>query len=100
MEVPAAMFQRSVENLPRRMETSLFDCLAKGIATLFVFFHVSSHLALIKSIGLRFQFCVNAAINPRFLVGEGFNSHRGYIITDALANKLAHRISVYINVVV
>ena len=38
------------------------------------------------------------AINPRLLVGEGFNTHYGYNITGALANKLAHRISVYINV--
>ena len=79
---------------------SLFDCLAGGIATLIVFSHVSGHLALIKSSGLRFQFCVNAAINPQFLVGECFNRRCGYDIADALANKPAHRISVFINVVV
>ena len=78
----------------------LFDCLAEGIATLFLVGHVSGRLAMIKSNGSRFQFCVNAVINPRFLVGGGFISRRGYNITDALANKLAHRISVYINVVV
>ena len=44
---------------------SLFDCLAVGIATLFVFGHVSGHLALIKSSGSRFRFHVNAAINPQ-----------------------------------
>jgi hypothetical protein len=77
----------------------LFDCLAEGIATLFVFGHVSGRLPLIKSSGSLFQFCANAAINPQFLVGEGFNRLRGYNITDALANKLAHRISVDINVV-
>ena len=49
----------------------------EGIATLFVFGHVSSRLAPIKSSCLRFQFCANAAINPRFLVGEGFNSRCG-----------------------
>ena len=67
---------------------SLFDCLAEGIATLFVFGHVSGHFAMIKSSGLGFQFCANAAINLLFLVREGFNSHN---ITDALANKLAHQ---------
>ena len=79
---------------------SLFDCLGEGIATNVVFCHVYGLLALIKSNGSRFQFCTNAAINPQFLVGEGFNSRGWYNITDALANKLAHRISVYINVVV
>ena len=79
---------------------SLFDCLAEGIATLFVLGHVSGHLALIKNSGSRFQFCTNAAINPRFLIGECFNRRYGYNITDAIANKVAHRISVYINVVV
>ena len=49
---------------------SLFDCLAEGIATLFVFFHVSGHLALIKSSGSHFQFCANAGINPWVLVGN------------------------------
>ena len=73
---------------------SFFDCFAEGIATLFVFGHVSGHLALIKSNGLRFQFCANAAINPRFL-GECFNRRCGYNITDALANKLGLRISVF-----
>ena len=73
---------------------SLFDCLAEGIATLFVFDHVSGHLALIKSSGSHFQFHANAAINPRF------NSCCGYDIAKALANELAHRISVFINVVV
>ena len=82
------------------LKLSLIDCLAEGIATLFVFGHVSGRLAMIKGSGSHFQFCANAAINPRFLVGEGFNSHCGYHITDALANKLAHQISVYINVVV
>ena len=69
---------------------SLSDCLAEGIATLFEFSHVSGHLALIKSSGSRFQFRANAAINPRFLVWECFNSCCGYDIVDALANKLAH----------
>ena len=49
---------------------SLFDCLAEGIATLFVVGHVSGHLALVKSSGSRFQFRANAAINQRFLVWE------------------------------
>ena len=53
----------------------------------------AGRLAMIKISGSRFQFCAKAAINPRFLVGEGFNSHRGYNITDALANKLAYQIS-------
>ena len=35
----------------------------------------------------------NAAINPWFLVGEGVNIRRGYNITDALAYKLALRLS-------
>ena len=69
---------------------SSFDCLAEEIATLFVFGHVPGRLALIKSSGSRFQFFTNAAINPRFLVGEGLNCRSGYNITDALANKLAH----------
>jgi hypothetical protein len=47
----------------------LFDSLAEGIATLFVFNHVSSRLAMIKLGVLRFQFCMNAAINPRFWLG-------------------------------
>jgi hypothetical protein len=64
----------------------LFDCLAEGIATLFVFGHVSGRLALIKNSGSHFQFCVNGAVNPWFLVGEGFNSRHEYNITDALAN--------------
>ena len=67
---------------------------------LFVFGQIPSHLAIIKCSGSSFQFCTNAAINTRFLVVEGFNRHRGYHITEALANKLAHRISVYINVIV
>ena len=79
---------------------SLFDCLAEGKATLFVFGHVSGHFALVKSSGSRFQFCTNAAINPWFLVWECFNSCCGYDIVDALANELAHRISVFVNVVV
>jgi hypothetical protein len=62
----------------------------EGIATLFVFGHVSGRLALIKSSGTRFQ----------FLVGEGLNSRCGYNITDALANKLTHQISIFINVIV
>jgi hypothetical protein len=49
---------------------SLFDCLEEGIATLFVFGHVSGHLALVKSSGSHFQCCANAAIDPRFLVWE------------------------------
>jgi hypothetical protein len=75
----------------------LFDCLVEGIAALFVFGRVSDKLAMIKSGGSCFQFHANAAINPWFLVREGFNGHRGYDISNALANKLAHRVSVYIN---
>ena len=41
-------------------------------------------------VGNNFQFCGNAAINPWFLVGEGFNGHHGYRITNALAKELAH----------
>ena len=78
----------------------LFDWLAEGIAALFVFGHVSGRLAMIKSSGSRFQFCVNAAINPWFLVRKGFNTHSGQDISYALANKLTHRVSVYINVIV
>ena len=58
------------------------------------------HLALIKSSGSRFQFHASAAINPRFLVWECFNRRCGYDIAYALANKPAHRISVFIYVVV
>ena len=79
---------------------SCFDCLAEGIATLFVFDHVSGYLALVKSSGSQFQFRANAAINPRFLVWQCFNRCCVYDVADALANKLAHRISVFINVVV
>ena len=79
---------------------SLFDCLAEGIATLFVFSHVSGHLSLVKSSDLCFQFHVNAAINPRFLVWECFNRCCGYDIANALANELAPRIRVFVNVVV
>ena len=68
------------------MTICLFDCLEEGIARLFVFGHVSGRLAMIKSGGSRFKFCVNAAINPLFLVREGFNCHSGYI-SDALANR-------------
>ena len=78
----------------------LFDCLTEGIAELFVFGHVSSRLAMIKCGGSRFQFCANAVINLRFLFRKGFNCHSGYDISDALANKLAHQVSVYINVIV
>jgi hypothetical protein len=63
-------------------------------------FPITMFPVLIKSSGSRFQFCANAAINPWFLVGECFNRRCGYNITDALANKLAHRISLFINVVV
>ena len=66
---------------------SLFGCLAEGIATLFVVGHVCGRLAMIKSSGSCFQLCANAAINPWFLLRECFNSHRGYNITDALANN-------------
>ena len=79
---------------------SLFDCLAEGIATQFVFGHVSGHLAMVKSSGSRFQFRANAATNPWLLVGECFNTCCGYDVANALANKLAHRISVFVNVVV
>ena len=79
---------------------SLFDCLAEGIDTLFVFSHVSGHLALVKSSGSLFQFPANAAIDPLFLVWECFNSCCGYDIADALSNELAQRISVFVNVVV
>ena len=65
----------------------LFDCLAEGITTLFVFSHVSSRLAMIKSGGSRFQFCGNAAVNSPLLVREGFNSHSGYNISNAFPNK-------------
>ena len=78
---------------------SFFDCLEEGLATLFVFGQVSGPLALVKSSGLRFQFRANAAIN-QFLVWECFNSCCGYDIADALSNELAHRISVFVNVVV
>ena len=66
----------------------LFDCRAEGITTLFVFGHVSSRLAMIKSGGSRFQFCADAAINPQFQGREGFYSHSGDNISDALDNKL------------
>ena len=56
----------------------LLDCRAEGITTLFVFGHVSSRLAMIKSGGSRFQFCADAAIYPRFLDRIGFNSHSVY----------------------
>ena len=69
---------------------SLFDCLAEGIATLFVLGHVSGHLALVKSSGSRFQFHANAAINPRFLFWECINSCCGYVIANELANELTH----------
>ena len=79
---------------------SLFDSLAEEIAALFVFGHVTSHLALIKSSGSRFQFHANAAINPRFLVRECFNRCYGNDIFNARSNELAHRISVFVNVVI
>ena len=72
----------------------------EGITTLFVFGHVSSCLAMIKCDGTCFQFCANAAINPQFLVREGFNSHSGYNISYILPYKLAHRVSVYVNIIV
>ena len=80
------------------LKLCLFDCFVEGIATLFVFGRVSGSLAMIKSGGSRFQFCANAAIIPRFLVREGLYRHSGYDISEALANKLAYRVSVYINV--
>jgi hypothetical protein len=82
------------------MTLSLFDCLAEGIVTLYVFGHVSGHLALVKSSSSRFQFRANAALNPQFLVWECFNRCYGYSIADALSNELAHQISVFLNVVV
>jgi hypothetical protein len=78
----------------------LFDYLAEGIASLFVFSHGSGHLALVKSSGSRFQFRANAAINLRFVFWECFNSFCGYDIAVALSNELAHRISVFVNDVV
>jgi hypothetical protein len=71
----------------------LFDCLAGGEDTLFIFGHVSGHFALVKSSGSCFQFRTNAAINPWFLVWQCFNRCCGYNIADALSNELAHRIS-------
>ena len=47
----------------------LFDCLAEGIAALFVVGGVSGSLAMIES-GSSLSFSANAAINPRFLVRE------------------------------
>jgi hypothetical protein len=47
----------------------LFDCLAEGIATLFVFGHIPSHLSMVKCSGSCFQCCANAAIYPQF---QGF----------------------------
>ena len=77
---------------------SLFNSLAEGIAALFIFGHITRHLALIKSSGSRFQFHANAAINPRFLVWECFYRCYGNDIFDARSNELAHRISVFVNI--
>ena len=76
----------------------MFDFLAEGIATLFVFGHVSSRLAMIKK-----QWLALSVLLPSirgFLLGKGLNSHGGYNISDALANKFTHRVSVYVNVIV
>ena len=78
----------------------IFDCLAEGITTLFLFGHVSSHLAMSKCGASHFQFCANAAVNPLFLVRKGFNSHSGYNISIALPNKLTHRVRLYVDVIV
>ena len=72
----------------------LFDCLAEAITTLFVFSHVFSRSAMIKYSGTCFQFCTNTAINPRFLVREGFNSHSGNNISYTLPDNLSHRVSI------
>ena len=73
-------------------------CLTEGITTLFVFGHITSHLAMVKCDGLRFKFCVNAAIYPRFLVRVGFNSHSGYNISH-LPDELSPRNCVFVNVI-
>ena len=75
----------------------LFDCLTEGITTLFVFCHIPSHDAMVKC--NCFQFCVNSAIYPRFLVRVGLNSHSGYHISYTLPDKLSLRISVFVYVV-
>ena len=46
---------------------SLFDCLAEGIATLFVFGHVYGHLALVKSSGLSFHSLTESAYSSMLL---------------------------------
>ena len=77
----------------------MFDCLTEGITTLFVFGHIPNHLGMVKCNILRFQFCTNAAIYPRFLFWLGFNSHCGYNISYTLPNELSHRISVFVNII-
>jgi hypothetical protein len=57
-------------------------------------------LPWLKSSGSGFQFHANAAINPRFLVWELFSRCYGYDIVNALSNEPAHRISIFVNVVV
>ena len=78
----------------------LFDCLKEGITTLFVFNRTPSHLTMVKFNGPCCQFCVNAAIYPQFLVRVGFRSHSGYNISYTLFDKLSHRISVFVNVII
>ena len=51
---------------------------------------------MVKFSGLRFQFCVNVAIYPRFLVRVGFNRHRGNNIPNTLNDELSHRVCVYV----
>jgi hypothetical protein len=57
----------------------------------FLLKYIPSHLAMVKSGGLRFQFCQNAAIDG-FWYGLVFNSHSGNNIPYTLSDEL------YVNV--
>jgi hypothetical protein len=73
----------------------------EGIATLFVFGHASGCLALVlKAVVRTFSFARMLPSIHGFWLGKVLNSCCGYNITDAFANKLAHQISVFINVIV
>jgi F420-0:gamma-glutamyl ligase len=57
-------------------------------------------LPWLKAVVRAFSFTQIAAINRQFLVWECCNRCYGNDIVNALSNELAHRISVFVNVVV
>ena len=54
---------------------------------------------MVKCDGSHFQFCVNAAIDPQFLVRVDFYSHSGPNISCTVLDNLSHRNSLFVNII-